>query len=482
MAPRDESKPFRVVICGAGIVGLALSRALHLANIDFVVLEKHSKIVSLHGAALTLFPGVARIFDQFGILEKLQKTLTPITKEYQRWPDGSLNITGRAVRDCGDIFDQPVILFDRERCVSALYNDHPAQSKIRTNAKVERIEQTQDGVKVILADGTVEEGDIVVGADGVHSMVRDVMWAYADEHEPNAIPQSDKKCMSSEYKAAFGVSEAKDWPNDLGPSDIHITFGHDVTKLLFTQPGIAYWGLMYKDEYSQPPKPFKPTPQEQDEIVSKLRDHKFTEAVSFGDLWDHKSRAAILSIEEGVLSQWHVGRMVLVGDSAHKMSADLGIGANMGIESAVVFANILHRETKDNLNRHFTNSELSKLFAEYQSKRHERVSRFTQLSGEALRSRSFKTFWRKIFVSRIATIPAFQKLQSEKMREAMAKAPMLDYVPTRTINKDAEGWKLGQEKKKTSSAWSSYALVTSLVAVAVSYVTISQWGLLMQTR
>jgi FAD dependent monooxygenase len=49
---RASQKPFRVVIVGAGLVGLSLSHALQLANIDHVVLEKHSKIVSLHGAAL----------------------------------------------------------------------------------------------------------------------------------------------------------------------------------------------------------------------------------------------------------------------------------------------------------------------------------------------------------------------------------------------------------------------------------------------
>jgi FAD dependent monooxygenase len=45
-------KPFRVIIVGAGLVGLSLSHALQLADIEHVVLEKHSKIVSLHGAAL----------------------------------------------------------------------------------------------------------------------------------------------------------------------------------------------------------------------------------------------------------------------------------------------------------------------------------------------------------------------------------------------------------------------------------------------
>jgi FAD dependent monooxygenase len=90
MAKEDvtSDKPFRVVIVGAGIVGLSLSHALSLANIDHVVLEKHNKIVSLHGAALMFYPGVARILDQFGIYKRIQATVTPITSECQRWPDG----------------------------------------------------------------------------------------------------------------------------------------------------------------------------------------------------------------------------------------------------------------------------------------------------------------------------------------------------------------------------------------------------------
>lgn len=90
MAKEDvtSKKPFRIIIVGAGIVGLSLSHALSLANIDHVVLEKQNKIVSLHGAALIFYPGTARIMDQFGIYKRIQETVTPITSECQRWPDG----------------------------------------------------------------------------------------------------------------------------------------------------------------------------------------------------------------------------------------------------------------------------------------------------------------------------------------------------------------------------------------------------------
>jgi hypothetical protein len=57
-------------------------------------------------------------------------------------------------------FDLPIVLFDRQRCIIHLYNSLPDQSRVRTNARVERIDHTNTGVKVFLADGTVEEADM----------------------------------------------------------------------------------------------------------------------------------------------------------------------------------------------------------------------------------------------------------------------------------------------------------------------------------
>lgn len=90
-------KPFRAIIVGAGIVGLTLSHALQLANIDHVVLEKHSEVVSIGGAAMVIWPNAGRIFDQFGFLQKILKTTRPVTKEYRRWPNGTVNQVGNTM-------------------------------------------------------------------------------------------------------------------------------------------------------------------------------------------------------------------------------------------------------------------------------------------------------------------------------------------------------------------------------------------------
>jgi FAD dependent monooxygenase len=53
-----SQNPLRVIVVGAGLVGLSISHSLQLANIDHIVLEKHDKIVSVHGAALVSIPSL----------------------------------------------------------------------------------------------------------------------------------------------------------------------------------------------------------------------------------------------------------------------------------------------------------------------------------------------------------------------------------------------------------------------------------------
>lgn len=423
-----------------------------------------------------IWPGIQRVLDQFGILKHIQDTVTPVSAEYERYPDGSINTVGSHVQVTGKKFELPVILFDRMRCVTHLYEGLPDKSFIHTDSRVDRVEHTATGVNVYLTDGSVEEGDMVIGADGVHSIVRQLMTDYAAEHEPEALPGLDMSALYSDFKAIFGASDMKDMAG-LGPSDCHIINGYGTNKLLFTQPGHVYWALMYRDKHEQPPAPFKPTQQETDDIAESFKDLNMVGNVTVGDLYKNRTRAGLLNMEEGILGRWHSGRMVLVGDSAHKMTADLGMGANMGIESAVVLVNLLHRALKDDPNRRFSQEELTDLFSKYQQKRYGGAKAWMENSGKMTRMQSYETLWQQIFVTKIATLPWVKKYKSEKFVQALAKTAKLDFVPTRTINNDAEGWKIVPKKPNTGAPWLAYALLTSVVGLGLSYAAVLQWGL-----
>ena len=204
------------------------------------------------------------------------------------------------------------------------YDNLPDQSTIKLNKRVERIEHTETNVRVVLTDGTVEEGDIVIGADGVHSVVRSQMWDYASEFEPSTIPESDKSALFSEYDGMFGVSKMKGSHEEYGmaAAESNIVFGQGVTKLFFQQQGQQMWALIFKDKYNQPPKRFKATEQDMEEVAKRFSEVALNDKIKFKDLWNSRTRAGLLTCEEGVLSQWHAGRIVLVGDSAHKVSPE----------------------------------------------------------------------------------------------------------------------------------------------------------------
>lgn len=201
-------------------------------------------------------------------------------------------------------------------CVETLYENLPDKSRILTKKRVTGIEHLEAGVKVSLDDGTCEEGDIVIGADGVHSVVRQLMWDYANAFELGAIPESDKNAFFSQFAGMFGVSENS---LGLGPAEEHTVFGHDTTALVFTQPGKVYWAKGHKDEYCRPPKRTRATAEDYEAYAKRMWDEPITETLKFSDLWKTRSRVGMVTIEEGILKQWHAGRIVLVGDSAHKV-------------------------------------------------------------------------------------------------------------------------------------------------------------------
>ena len=56
-------------------------------------------------------------------------------------------------------------------------------------------------------------------------------------------------------------------------------------------------------------------------LAEKVKDHPVSDSLLFGEVWDSRTRAQLVSIEEGVFKHWYSGRMVLAGDSAHKVDS-----------------------------------------------------------------------------------------------------------------------------------------------------------------
>jgi 2-polyprenyl-6-methoxyphenol hydroxylase-like FAD-dependent oxidoreductase len=84
---------------------------------------------------------------------------------------------------------------ERRNFLRIVYENHPDKSKILSGKRVVDVHESEDGVRVFLNDGTSEHGDILIGCDGVHSTVRELMWRNANTAIPHLINVDEKQCM-----------------------------------------------------------------------------------------------------------------------------------------------------------------------------------------------------------------------------------------------------------------------------------------------
>ncbi|KAF2416531.1 FAD/NAD(P)-binding domain-containing protein, partial [Tothia fuscella] len=161
---------FRVVIVGAGPTGLAIAHCLSAAGKELVVLERRGSIVQETGASLGLWPQSVRLLHQLQLLDAARHISEPLKLSYHFDQDGK-EISKMIEKRHG----YPFMLFERMRFVEMLYENLPGQSRVKTCKYVVGVEQNKEGVKVQLDDGTCKRGDIVIGADSVHSFVRGQM-------------------------------------------------------------------------------------------------------------------------------------------------------------------------------------------------------------------------------------------------------------------------------------------------------------------
>ncbi|KAK8093212.1 uncharacterized protein PG998_014613 [Apiospora kogelbergensis] len=204
----QKSTKHQVIIVGGGLTGLALALCLQRMKVNSVLLEAYGSIAPDLGASILLLPHGQRILDHLSILDKLQLAGLPQgTIDYR---DGA---TGESLRrsNFGDTFRKghgySLIWSSRHRILRVLHEEVAEQQRLLVNKRVTRIKSLPEGVLVNTDDGSVYEGQIVVGCDGVHSTVRKETWRNADLLDPKCVPEADRKETGCEYGCFFAVSK-----------------------------------------------------------------------------------------------------------------------------------------------------------------------------------------------------------------------------------------------------------------------------------
>jgi 2-polyprenyl-6-methoxyphenol hydroxylase-like FAD-dependent oxidoreductase len=312
----------RAIIVGAGIGGLTAAIALRRVGIDAQVFERASELREA-GAGISLWPNAVLPLRRLGVGEAIEAAGHPST-------DGSLRSwtgepLGPAVADrLEGTFGAPLVVVHRAALQAALRDALPPDA-VTLGREAVAVEQDGAAAEVRFSDGSLERGDLVIGADGIRSGVR---AAVIGDAEPRYSGYTAwRGVVSMDASLANEALLGESW----GPASL---FG--VAHLAGSQ---AYWWASVRAG-----KRRSGTGDEEKEAllrrfagwhptVSALIEATVPEAIIRTPLYDRRPSA-----------RWTEGRVALLGDAAHPMLPNLGQGACQAIEDAIALADALRGE------------------------------------------------------------------------------------------------------------------------------------------
>ncbi len=172
----------KIIVVGGGIGGLGAAIALLQRGFEVEVLEQAGELREV-GAGIQLSPNGARALNMLGVFETLRElSCHTDEKEIRQWQTGrawKLFSDSKLVLEKYGFPYLTVFRPDLLRCLGERVRELSPDA-IRLNARCEEVEQRDDEVVLTLQDGTKLSADIVVGADGIHSMVRSRVFGADD--------------------------------------------------------------------------------------------------------------------------------------------------------------------------------------------------------------------------------------------------------------------------------------------------------------
>jgi 2-polyprenyl-6-methoxyphenol hydroxylase-like FAD-dependent oxidoreductase len=166
----------RILVIGAGVGGLSVARGLLRDGHDVTVFEQRP-YMQAGGGAVTVWSNGATVLGQLGVdmdgAGQQLDTVRVVTSTGRR-------ITTLDLTAIEDRLGAPVSMVPRRVLLERVRDGVPAD-RIRYNARAVGVVSTHDGVRVEFADGSRAEGDVLIGADGMHSIVRDIVGAHQAE-------------------------------------------------------------------------------------------------------------------------------------------------------------------------------------------------------------------------------------------------------------------------------------------------------------
>ncbi|KAL6406619.1 FAD-binding domain containing protein [Ilyonectria robusta] len=387
----DAKSDFKVVIGGGSITGLTVANMLQLYDIDFVVLESYPDIAPQVGASIGILPHGNRILDQLGLYQKVLDLCPPLDSFHFRDETGNIICEFRGMdQSMRERHGYPIAFLDRQMVLQVLYDNIRDKTKILTKKHVQKVDMTDDGVVVKTSDGSSYKGDILIGADGIHSSVRGEMWRIANEISPGWIPSDEPVSVPCDYGCVFGISNNC---KGIEPGASNSVFKKHESYIVNGGPeGRVYWFYFFKlarRAYGDDIPTY--TKQDEEKLLAQRENDNITPNLKFKELIDRRVTTALVPLQEYVFRQWYFKRIITIGDAAHKFHPIGGHGGNACFESAAVLVNALRKVLAKSRGGKPTLEQIEHVFATTQKVRQERATTLKEHSHEQQRTESIDT-------------------------------------------------------------------------------------------
>lgn len=320
----------RIAILGGGIGGLAAAAFLRQAGLPFTVYEQAPALGEV-GAGLVVAPNAARLLRRLGVMERFldHAVRMDVGWEFRRWEDGRVLSSEDLATSCERLFGEHTYTAHRADLLTVIHSAVPDEH-LRLGKRCVRVDVTGTHPTLHFDDGDVVTTDILIGADGVHSVVRAALTmptpaTYSGICAFRALIPADKA-------PAFARRQAHTlW---IGPGHhlVHypVSAGGYVNLVAFAPAGdytVESWTATAT----------------RDDLLAEFEgwDPRLVELVNAVDT---PGRWALLDREP--LEQWTVDRVTLLGDAAHPMFPFFAQGAAQAIEDAAVLAMCLGQDLR----------------------------------------------------------------------------------------------------------------------------------------
>jgi FAD-dependent urate hydroxylase len=396
------------LVIGGGIAGPVAAMALQRAGIQATVYEAHPHGAEGIGIFLTL---ASNGIDALRTIDADPRALAA------GYPTPGILLRSTTGKDLG-VARTGLSLADgttshnlkRADLYQAIHDEATTRGiVIQHGRRLVDIEPASDGVRARFEDGTDATGEVVIGADGIHSAVRRLI-------DPNA-PAPTYVGLVNLGGYARGV------PVEVEPGSYTLIFGKRAFFGYVLAPdGEVWW-------FANVPRRDEPARGEVEAIPPEAWQRRLAELyandagpavrlVAASDPADIKNASPIHSIPH--LPRWHTDRMVVIGDAAHAPTPTSGQGASLAIEDAVVLAKCL-RDLPDP----------QQAFARFEALRRSRVERIIKV---AARINSNKTAGPLTRVVRDAILPVILRITTNSKQVNQQYRYHIDWdTPTSSV-------------------------------------------------